>query len=119
METVASIGAERPNPGPASAPVTEIYPGAASQPPVVNGIRTAEPAPAQSGPGAHRDSNGRPVGIDRRRRNLGSELGMATAEYAIATLAAVGFAGLLVVILRSEEVRGFLLAIIRSALSLQ
>ncbi|MFK4299412.1 ABC-type spermidine/putrescine transport system permease subunit II [Arthrobacter sp. GAS37] len=37
---------------------------------------------------------------------------------AIATLAAVGFAGLLVVILRSEEVRGFLLNLIRSALSL-
>lgn len=47
-----------------------------------------------------------------------SELGMATAEYAIATLAAVGFAGLLVVILRSDEVRGFLLTIIRHALNL-
>lgn len=47
-----------------------------------------------------------------------SEAGMATAEYAIATLAAVGFAGLLVVILRSEEVRGFLLNLIRTALSL-
>ncbi|WP_285728130.1 DUF4244 domain-containing protein [Psychromicrobium xiongbiense] len=46
------------------------------------------------------------------------EWGMATAEYAIATLAAVGFAGLLVVILRSDEVRGFLMNIIRSALSL-
>lgn len=53
-----------------------------------------------------------------KRRFMGSELGMATAEYAIATLAAVGFAGLLVVILRSEEVRGFLLNLIRSALSL-
>ncbi|WP_394940031.1 DUF4244 domain-containing protein [Psychromicrobium sp. YIM B11713] len=47
-----------------------------------------------------------------------SEGGMATAEYAIATLAAVGFAGLLVVILRSDEVRGFLLTVIRHALSL-
>ncbi|MFI5085668.1 MAG: DUF4244 domain-containing protein [Actinomycetales bacterium] len=45
-----------------------------------------------------------------------NEAGMATAEYAIATLAAVGFAGLLVVILRSDEVRGFLLGIIRAAL---
>ena len=53
-----------------------------------------------------------------KKRPSGSELGMATAEYAIATLAAVGFAGLLVVILRSEEVRGFLLNLIRSALSL-
>ncbi|TLM72332.1 DUF4244 domain-containing protein [Pseudarthrobacter sp. NamB4] len=57
---------------------------------------------------------------DARRagRLLGSEAGMATAEYAIATLAAVGFAGLLVFILRSEEVRGFLLNLIRTALAL-
>jgi len=34
------------------------------------------------------------------------------------TLAAVGFAGLLVVILRSEEVRGMLTDIVRQALSL-
>ncbi|TVU58609.1 DUF4244 domain-containing protein [Paenarthrobacter nitroguajacolicus] len=53
-----------------------------------------------------------------RTKLMGSELGMATAEYAIATLAAVGLAGLLVVILRSEEVRGFLLNLIRTALSL-
>ena len=52
------------------------------------------------------------------RRLLGSEAGMATAEYAIATLAAVGFAGLLVFILRSDEVRGFLLNLIRTALAL-
>lgn len=44
------------------------------------------------------------------------EAGMATAEYAIATLAAAGFAGLLLVILRSTEVREFLLGIIRQAL---
>ncbi|UXM90967.1 DUF4244 domain-containing protein [Paenarthrobacter sp. JL.01a] len=53
-----------------------------------------------------------------RSRLKGSESGMATAEYAITTLAAVGLAGLLVVILRSEEVRGFLLNVIRTALSL-
>jgi len=45
-----------------------------------------------------------------------TEAGMATAEYAIATLAAAGFAGLLLLILRSDEVRGFLLGIIRQAL---
>jgi hypothetical protein len=54
----------------------------------------------------------------RRVRLMGSETGMATAEYAIATLAAVGFAGLLVFILRSDEVRGFLLNLIRAALAL-
>jgi hypothetical protein len=42
---------------------------------------------------------------------------MATAEYAIATLAAVGFAGLLVLIMRSGEVRGLLMNIIEQALS--
>ena len=41
---------------------------------------------------------------------------MATAEYAIATLAAAGFAGLLLIILRSDEVRGFLLGIVRPLL---
>ena len=46
-----------------------------------------------------------------------SEVGMATAEYAIATLAAVGFAALLVAVLSSGEVRGMLMALIRSALS--
>ncbi|MGN8244848.1 DUF4244 domain-containing protein [Cellulomonas soli] len=52
----------------------------------------------------------------RRARVLGAEAGMATAEYAIATLAAVGFAGLLLVILRSDEVRGMLTGLIRQAL---
>lgn len=47
-----------------------------------------------------------------------AEAGMATAEYAIATLAAVGFAGLLVVILRSDDVRGFLMSIIQQALTM-
>lgn len=55
---------------------------------------------------------------EHRRRLPRSEAGMATAEYAIATLAAVGFAGLLVFILRSDEVRGFLLNLIRTALAL-
>lgn len=56
--------------------------------------------------------------LRRRIRIRGREAGMATAEYAIATLAAVGFAGLLVFILRSDEVRGFLLNLIRTALAL-
>jgi hypothetical protein len=43
--------------------------------------------------------------------------GAATAEYAIATMAAVGFAGLLVVIMRSEEVRAILMGLIRDALA--
>ncbi|KGM08329.1 hypothetical protein N869_11775, partial [Cellulomonas bogoriensis 69B4 = DSM 16987] len=44
------------------------------------------------------------------------DTGMATAEYAIATVAAAGFAGLLILILRSDEVRELLLGIVRGAL---
>lgn len=45
------------------------------------------------------------------------EAGMATAEYAIATLAAVGFAALLVAVLSSGEVKGLLMSLITSALN--
>ena len=46
------------------------------------------------------------------------QAGAVTAEYAIATIAAVGFAALLVVVLRSDEVRGMLAALIRHALAI-
>lgn len=45
------------------------------------------------------------------------ETGAATAEYAIATMAAVAFAGLLVIIMRSDEVRGILTDLVRRALT--
>ena len=51
------------------------------------------------------------------RRTEALDAGMVTAEYAIATLAAAAFAGVLLVVLRSPEVRGFLLGIVRQALS--
>ncbi len=44
------------------------------------------------------------------------EEGLATAEYAIAMIAAAGFAGLLIVILKSEPVRAALTSIIETAL---
>ncbi|QKJ18776.1 DUF4244 domain-containing protein [Microbacterium hominis] len=47
------------------------------------------------------------------------ETGAATAEYAIATMAAVAFAGLLVVIMRSDEVRTILTDLVRRALTVQ
>ena len=47
------------------------------------------------------------------------EEGAATAEYAIATMAAVAFAGLLVVIMRSPEVKEILLGLIKTALTPQ
>ena len=79
--------------------VREIFPGASSSRPVAN-----------------RPRHMRRLGGRRPGGTL--DAGMATAEYAIATLAAVGFAGLLVVILKSDEVRGFLMNIIRTALSM-
>jgi hypothetical protein len=49
--------------------------------------------------------------------SVSGDAGAATAEYAIATMAAVAFAGLLVVILQSDEVRGMLLDLVRRALT--
>ena len=46
------------------------------------------------------------------------EEGASTAEYGIVMLAAVGFAGLLLLILKSDEVRSMLLDIVRNALSI-
>jgi len=51
------------------------------------------------------------------KRIIEEETGAATAEYAIATMAAVGFAGLLVVIMRSDEVRTILFDLVKSALT--
>ncbi|MEN9966997.1 MAG: hypothetical protein RL036_230 [Actinomycetota bacterium] len=51
------------------------------------------------------------------KKALADETGAATAEYAIATMAAVGFAGLLVVIMRSDEVRTILFDLVKSALT--
>jgi hypothetical protein len=42
---------------------------------------------------------------------------MATAEYAVVTVAACAFAGLLLAVVRSPEVRSLLLGIIRRALA--
>ena len=48
---------------------------------------------------------------------LREDAGAATAEYAIVIMAAVGFAGLLVVILRSGEVQGILTDLVQRALN--
>lgn len=48
---------------------------------------------------------------------LRDDTGAATAEYAIATMAAVGFAGLLVAILKGDEVKQILLDMVRRALT--
>jgi Flp pilus assembly pilin Flp len=51
------------------------------------------------------------------RGKFRDERGAATAEYAIVIMAAVGFAGLLVVILRSGEVQGILTDLVQRALN--
>lgn len=56
-------------------------------------------------------------GVAWGMRLLADETGSATAEYAVATMAAVGFAGLLVLILRGDEVRGILTDLVRRALT--
>ena len=48
---------------------------------------------------------------------LRNDAGAATAEYVIATMAAVGFAGLLVVIMRSDQVRAMLTDLVERALT--
>lgn len=50
------------------------------------------------------------------RARLALDTGAATAEYAIVIMAAVGFAGLLVVIMRSGEVQGILTGLVQRAL---
>ena len=53
----------------------------------------------------------------RMRGLRADERGAATAEYAITIMAAVGFAGVLVVILRSGEVQALLTGLVTRALS--
>ena len=111
--------------------VVDLFPTIASDPP------TASEPPCPTGlapnvlvPGAGREEGVRNLRPHRAHERVaftgslrdrwprpGCEAGMATAEYAIATLAAVGFAGLLVVILRSDAVRGLLMGLIEQALS--
>ncbi|MER3388417.1 MAG: DUF4244 domain-containing protein [Microcella sp.] len=52
-----------------------------------------------------------------RLPRFADDRGAATAEYAIATMAAVAFASLLVVIMQSDEVRGILTDLVRTALT--
>lgn len=70
-------------------------------------------------PRAHRLAHvARAVVSGRLLRRLSTDdRGAATAEYAIATMAAVGFASLLVVIMQSDEVRGILTDLVRTALT--
>ncbi len=54
----------------------------------------------------------------RRAHQLRSESGMTTAEYAVGTVAACGFGGILYKILTSDEVVSLLKSILRRALTM-
>ncbi len=91
-----------------------LFPAAAGQDGAAGGARVGNRA-------ARRAATQRQRANARVRRGTGrraeGEAGMATAEYAIATLAAVGFAALLVAVLSSGEIRGLLMSLITSALN--
>jgi Flp pilus assembly pilin Flp len=55
--------------------------------------------------------------IKKLKRLHLEESGAATAEYAITILAATGFAGLLIIVLSSDTVKGWLEGIIEKALN--
>lgn len=86
--------------------------------PLLSLARRTPPRPSSA---SHRAAAGRSsaglVPPRLGRALLADETGAATAEYAIATMAAVGFASLLVVIMRSDEVRGILTDMVRAALT--
>ncbi|GAB3817950.1 hypothetical protein GCM10027605_69500 [Micromonospora zhanjiangensis] len=69
----------------------------------------------RSGP-ARRDPRGKESEMRRMLRRLRGDDGMNTAEYAVGTLAAVAFAGLLLKVLTSGTVQAALTAIINRAL---
>ncbi len=56
--------------------------------------------------------------VRRLRELVRRDDGAATAEYAITIMAAVGFAGLLVAILKSGEVQGILTDLVHRALTI-
>ncbi|MCK9792946.1 DUF4244 domain-containing protein [Isoptericola sp. 4D.3] len=72
-----------------------------------------EPDDTPTGPGAERQDP-----AEQGSARPDPEAGLATAEYAVATVAAVGFAGLLIAVLKSGTVKGLLEGIISSALSI-
>lgn len=70
-------------------------------------------------PSAYRPpaGRGRTPRLARGLRELASdERGAVTAEYAIVIMAAVAFAGLLVAIMRSSEIRALLVQLVENAL---
>ena len=62
-------------------------------------------------------TEGKPEGGAQGDKHLDLEAGMATAEYAIGTVAAAAFAGLLLAIIRSGGLRPMIESLLSNALS--
>lgn len=92
--------------------------------PTGGGRPTSNPStsgPSNNNPSNSGPSNRRPLGPDGGRlgrllARLRRDAGMNTAEYAVGTLAAVAFAGLLLKVLTSNSVQAALSAVIARAL---
>ncbi len=78
-------------------------------------VDQAKAASSGDGPRVRR-RRGRRRGASLRVRFTEDDRGAVTAEYALVIMAAVAFAGLLIVIMRSAEVRAMLLALVQNAL---
>lgn len=76
--------------------------------------RSIKDGPAPAGPAGE---GGRMRALGRRvRQRMSGDAGMNTAEYAVGTIAAVAFAGILLKVLTSGTVEAALSAIIQRAL---
>ncbi|RBP63389.1 uncharacterized protein DUF4244 [Brevibacterium sanguinis] len=74
-----------------------------------------DPADDTAADGASEEA---PDALEDDQPNWGPDTGATTAEYAITTLAACGFAALLVVVLKSEPIRELVTGVIQTALGL-
>ncbi|MBP1327015.1 hypothetical protein JOF28_002247 [Leucobacter exalbidus] len=74
------------------------------------------PSQRRAGGGLERDRAQGHGRVKRWRQLISEERGAVTAEYAIVIMAAVAFAGILVAILRSNEIRAMLVQLVENAL---
>jgi Flp pilus assembly pilin Flp len=126
LELVSDRGAVHPPPGAQGraagdepvAPVKQV--GPIEQVDLIEQVGPADPiepiVPIAPGSEIAFSTPSRRWAATRLRRLLDDERGAVTAEYAIVILAAVAFAGLLVAIMRSEEIRAMLVRLVENAL---
>jgi hypothetical protein len=67
----------------------------------------------------HKAANGPVRSVRSRRRSIGrGDAGMSTAEYAVGTVAAVAFAGVLYAVVSSSATQEMISSVVRRALTL-